>query len=307
ALEADAFVNGKVRLVKRPIESRSRFDGVSLHEIGVPEGVVLVMLERDGERSIPRGDTILKAGDKLTAMGNIGGIERLIRRYMSDNSVGPDPRRAIIVGGGSVGFAIAQSLEDHGWKLKLIEADRQRAEEIAGQIKGLVLHGDGTDLSLLREENVGETPVLIAVTSNDEKNLLVSLLAKEEGVKRILTRAANHTNEQLFESVGVDVVRSTNGAAVRAVLQGVLRNEQDFLAEFNHGDVRILRLKVAADAEPITLGKMQSPVFAIVGAILRNEKVLIPRGKDVVQANDELLVFCQTESVDQTREFFNNL
>jgi trk system potassium uptake protein TrkA len=265
------------------------------------------MLERDGERSIPRGDTILKAGDKLTAMGNIGGIERLIRRYMSDNSVGPDPRRAIIVGGGSVGFAIAQSLEDHGWKLKLIEADRQRAEEIAGQIKGLVLHGDGTDLSLLREENVGETPVLIAVTSNDEKNLLVSLLAKEEGVKRILTRAANHTNEQLFESVGVDVVRSTNGAAVRAVLQGVLRNEQDFLAEFNHGDVRILRLKVAADAEPITLGKMQSPVFAIVGAILRNEKVLIPRGKDVVQANDELLVFCQTESVDQTREFFNNL
>jgi trk system potassium uptake protein TrkA len=307
ALEADAFVNGKVRLVKRRIETGARFDGVTLKEVGVPEGVVLVMTERDGEKSIPHGNTLLKAGDKLTAMGNIGGIERLIRRYMSDTTVGPDPRRAIIVGGGSVGFAIAESLEDHGWKLKVIESDRQRAEEIAGQLKGLVLHGDGTDLSLLREENVGDMPVLIAVTSNDEKNLLVSLLAKEEGVKRIMTRAANHTNEQLFESVGVDVVRSTSGAAVRAVLQGVLRSEKDFLAEFNHGEVRILRLLVPQHVAPVALGSIQSPVFAIVGAILRDEKVLIPQGKDVIQANDELLVFCQTDNVEQTREFFNNL
>ncbi|MBC8370826.1 MAG: Trk system potassium transporter TrkA [Planctomycetes bacterium] len=307
ALEADAFVNGKVRLVKRRIEKGSRFDNVYLKDVGVPEGVVLVMIERDDERFIPHGKSLLQAGDKLTAMGNIGGIERLIRRYMSDTSVGPAPRRAIIVGGGSVGFAIAESLEDHGWKLKIIESNRQRAEEIAGQLKGLVLHGDGTDLSLLREENVGDTPVLIAVTSNDEKNLLVSLLAKEEGVGRILTRAANHTNEQLFESVGIDVVRSTTGAAVNAVLRGVLRSEQDFLAEFNHGDVRILRLTLPEHFEPIELGSIQSPVFAIVGAILRSEKVLIPQGKDIIQAGDELLVFSQTSNVEQTRDFFENL
>ena len=307
ALEADAFENGKVRLVKRRIEAGSRFDGVLLKDVGVPEGVVLTMCERDAERYIPHGETLLQAGDKLTAMGNIGGIERLIRRYMANTDVGPDPRRAIIVGGGSVGFAIAESLEDHGWKIKVIESDRQRAEEIAGQLKGLVLHGDGTNLSLLREENVGDTPVLIAVTSNDEKNLLVSLLAKEEGVKRILTRAENYTNEQLFESVGIDVVRSTTGAAVTAVLRGVLRSERDFMAEFNHGDVRILRLRMAENVEPVELSKMSAPVFAIVGAILRDEKVVIPQGKDVVQAGDELLVFCQTTHVEQTREFFNNL
>ena len=307
ALEADAFENGKVRLVKRRIEAGSRFDGVLLKDVGVPEGVVLTMCERDDESYIPRGDTLLQAGDKLTAMGNIGGIERLVRRYMANTDVGPDPRRAIIVGGGSVGFAIAESLEDNGWKIKVIESDRQRAEEIAGQLKGLVLHGDGTNLSLLREENVGDTPVLIAVTSNDEKNLLVSLLAKEEGVKRILTRAENHTNEQLFESVGIDVVRSTTGAAVTAVLRGVLRSERDFMAEFNHGDVRILRLHMADSVEPIELSKMSAPVFAIVGAILRDEKVIIPQGKDLVQAGDELLVFCQTANVEQTREFFNKL
>lgn len=307
ALEADAFVNGKVRLIKRRIEAGSRFDNVLLKEVGVPDGVVLVMIERGDDRLIPSGNTLLLPDDKLTAMGSIGGIERLIRRYMSDTTVGPDPRRAIIVGGGSVGFAIAEALEDHGWKLKIIESNRQRAEDIAGQLKGLVLHGDGTDLSLLREENVGDTPVLIAVTSNDEKNLLVSLLAKKEGVKRILTRADNEANEQLFESVGIDVVRSTTGTAVNAVLRGVLRSEQDFMAEFNHGAVRILRLTVPEHVEPIELGMMKSPVFAIVGAILRDDNVLIPQGKDVVQAGDELLVFCQTDSVEQTREFFNNL
>ncbi|MFT7516891.1 MAG: trk system potassium uptake protein TrkA [Myxococcota bacterium] len=307
ALEADAFVNGKVRLVKRRIETGSLFDGVSLKDAGVPEGVVLVMVEREDGSFIPHGSTMLHAGDKLTAMGNIRGIERLIRRYMSDTTVGPDPRRAIIVGGGSVGFAIAKGLEEHGWKLKIIESDRKRAEEIAGQLKALVLHGDGTDLSLLREENVGDTPVLIAVTSNDEKNLLVSLLAKEEGVKRILTRADNYNNEQLFESVGIDVVRSTTGAAVNAVLRGILRSEQDFMAEFNHGDVRVLRLTVPESVEPIELRMMHSPVFAIVGAVLREGEVLIPQGKDIIQAGDALLVFCQTDNVEQTREFFDNL
>ena len=126
-------------------------------------------------------------------------------------------------------------------------------------------------------------------------------------MKRILTRAENYTNEQLFESVGIDVVRSTTGAAVTAVLRGVLRSERDFMAEFNHGDVRILRLRMAENVEPVELSKMSAPVFAIVGAILRDEKVVIPQGKDVVQAGDELLVFCQTTHVEQTREFFNNL
>ena len=102
-------------------------------------------------------------------------------------------------------------------------------------------------------------------------------------------------------------MRSTTGAAVNAVLRGVLRSEQDFLAEFNHGDVRILRLTLPEHFEPIELGSIQSPVFAIVGAILRSEKVLIPQGKDIIQAGDELLVFSQTSNVEQTRDFFENL
>ena len=307
AIEADAFVNGKVRVVKKCIAQGALLDGKTLAEIGVPEGVVVVMNERESERFIPRGDTPLQAGDKITVMGNMGGIERFARRYISNTSLGPDPRRAVIVGGGSVGFTIAKLLEDHGWKLKIIESNQQRAEELSGLLNALVLHGDGTDLSLLREENVSDIPVLIAVTSNDEKNLLVSLLAKEEGVKRIMTRASNLDTEQLFESVGIDVVRSTTSAAVNAVLRGVLRSEQDFMGEFSHGNVRIMRIPITQEINARALCDLKSPVFAIVGAILRDEKVLIPRGGDTINTGDELLVFCQTDHVEAAKDFFENL
>ncbi|MGB0953444.1 MAG: Trk system potassium transporter TrkA [Planctomycetota bacterium] len=306
ALEADVFENGKVRLVKHKVEADSRFDGATLKEIGVPEGVVLVMTQRGTDRSIPRGDTRFEAGDKITAMGSMSGINGLLTKYLTSRDHGRDPRRAAIVGGGAVGFSVAEGLEKAGWKVKLIETNEQRALEIAPRLQSLVLHGDGTDLELLREEHIADYPVLIAVTSNDEKNLLVSLLAKQQGIARIVTRADKESNEWLFENVGIDVVRSATGAAIRTVVRKVNRSEHDLMAEFDHGDVKVLRLEVPEGTAPTPLFELKAPMFAIVGAILREEAVIIPQGRDVVQGGDQLLVFCHAECVEETRNFFES-
>ena len=304
ALEAGTFANGRVRLVKRRIEAGAHLCGRPLKEIGVPKGVVLVMAQRGEERFIPNGDTVFEPDDAVTAMGNLSGINRLLTRYLVDRRHGPDPRRATVVGGGVVGFAVAEGLEKAGWEIKLIEANETRAAEIAPRLKSLVLHGDGTDIELLREERISDAPVLIAVTSNDEKNLLVSLLARQQGVQRIITRADKAANEWLFESVGIDVVRSAQGAAVSAVVRRANRSDRDLMAEFEHGDVRVLRLRVPADVPPTPLYELRAPTFAIVGAILRADKVVIPHGRDTVQGGDELLVFCQADGTEATRSFF---
>ncbi|MDA0666741.1 MAG: Trk system potassium transporter TrkA [Planctomycetota bacterium] len=306
ALEADVFVNGKVRLVKHSVEAKSRFDGATLKEVGVPKGTVLVMVQRDNERFIPKGDTTFQEGDKITAMGSLKGINRLLTGYLTTSNNEHDARRAVVVGGGAVGFSVALGLEKAGWKVKVIEADEKRALEIASKLKSLVLHGDGTDLELLREEHIAENPVLIAVTSNDEKNLLVSLLAKQQGVARIVTRADKESNEWLFENVGIDVVRSATGAAIRTVVRRVNRSEHDLMAEFEHGDVKVLRLDVPESTLPVALHALRAPMFAIVGAILREGSVIIPQGSDEIRGGDQLLVFCQTDCAEKTRHFFES-
>lgn len=304
ALEADAFVNGKVRLVKRSVEAKSKFDGATLKEIGVPKGIVLVMVQRGKERFIPKGDTKFEANDKITAMGSLNGINRLLTRYLTARDHRRDPRRAVVVGGGAVGFSVALGLEKAGWKVKIIESNEKRALEIAPKLESLVLHGDGTNLELLREEHIADNPVLIAVTSHDEKNLLVSLLAKQQGVARIVTRADKESNEWLFENVGIDVVRSATGAAIRTVVRRVNRSEHDLMAEFEHGDVKVLRLNVPESTMPVALHELRAPMFAIVGAILRQGKVIIPQGSDQIHGGDQLLVFCQTDCAEETRLFF---
>lgn len=305
ALEVEAFEGGQVRLVRRAVEEDTLIAQGTLKEVGIPAGVVLVMARRGEEAFIPNGSTHLQPGDQITAMGNMGGINRLIYKWLRPASARGRARRATVIGGGLVGFDVAKGLGDAGWEVKVVDADRARCEEISPLLpKALVLHFDGTNLDRLQEEDVGESSVLIAVTSNDEKNLMVSLLAKHLGVPRIVTRADKSSNERLFEKVGIDVVRSARGAAISSVARGIVASQTDLMAELEHGDVVVLRLEVPAHRPPTSLSKMRAPVFAIIGAILREGKVIIPHGDDEVAGGDRLLVFTKREDEDTARHYF---
>ena len=304
ALDVQVFAGGRVHLLRYAVEEGAAITQGKLKDVGVPPGVVLVMAKRDETVFVPTGDTEFQAGDKLTAMGNMVGINRLLARYVRAPSGETRRHDATVVGGGTVGLAVAVGLEEAGWDVRVIEADRSRCDEIAGHMNGLVLHGDGADLDLLESERIGERPVLVAVTSNDEKNLLVSLLAKSLGVDRIVTRADVLSNERLFEKVGIDVVLSARGAAVRSVLRTVDVARTELLAELEHGDAEVLELVLPADLPPVPLMSMKSGLLGIIGAILRKGQVIIPRGSDHVEGGDHLIVFCMREVEEDVREFF---
>lgn len=304
ALDVQVFLGGRVHLLRYPVEKDAPITRGQLQEVGVPEGIVLVMARRGDVVLIPKGETRFEAGDKLTAMGTLGGMNKLLSGYLRTEGTKHARREGTVVGGGTVGMAVATGLENAGWSVKVIEMDRKRCEEIAPSLKGLVLHGDGTDLDLLESERIGEAPVLVAVTSNDEKNLLVSLLAKSLGVQRIVTRADHLSNERLFEKVGIDVVRSARGAAVRSVLSLVDATGSEMLAELEHGDAEVLELVLPDDLPPVRLMDMKSGLFGIIGAILRDGRVIIPRGPDFVQGGDHLLVFCMRNEEESVRAFF---
>jgi trk system potassium uptake protein TrkA len=305
ALDVAAFEGGRVRLVRKEIPEGSHMTTGPLREIGVPKGVVLVTCRRGDDLFIPKGDTHFEPGDQITAMGDLKGINRFLTRYLSDRKRN-DPRTATVVGGGVVGLTVAKGLESAGWSVKVIESNERRANEIAQQLKSMVIHGDGTDLELLASEHIGDDPVLIAVTSRDEVNLLVSLLAKHEGVPRIITRADRMSNELLFEKVGIDVVRSAQGAAISSVLRRISRSRDEPIAELEHGDLKVLRLPVRENFPPTPLAQMRAPVFAIVGAISRGGNVIIPQGDTMIEAGDVLLTLCTAEAEEEARSFFSN-
>lgn len=306
ALDVQVFAGGRVHLLRYAVEQGAPLAKGPLKEVGVPAGVVLVMARRGDDVFVPNGETHFETGDKVTAMGSLAGINRLLSSYLRGGATRRRRHEATVVGGGSVGLAVAQGLEEAGWDIKLIETKRSRCEEIAPSVKGLVLNGDGTDLDLLQSERIGEAPVLVAVTSNDEKNLLVSLLAKSLGVKRIVTRADHLSNERLFEKVGIDVVRSARGAAVRSVLRMVDVARAELLAELEHGDAEVLELVMPDDLPKVPLHNMRASLFGIIGAILRRGQVIIPRGDDHVEGGDHIIVFCMSDQEADVREFFLN-
>lgn len=304
ALDVQLFAKDRVRLLTHPVEEGSKLSAGSLREIGLPDGVVLVAGKRGDDLFVPKGDTRFEAGDRVIAMGTRKGITQLMRSHLWGRDHVREDQSATIVGGGSVGAHVARGLKDAGWRVRIIEADRARAERIAPTVKALVIHGDGTDLDLLEQEQVGEDSVVVAVTSNDEKNLLASLVAKSLGVPRIVTRADSLQNERLFDRVGIDVVRSARGAAMESVLRSIDENRSQMLAEVEHGDAEVLDLELPLGVRPVPLAQIHQPVFAIVGAIVRAGRVIIPKGTDELRPGDHILVFCTRSDEAQVRKFF---
>lgn len=303
AIDVELFEDGRVQLLEYAVEPGSKMAGKTVRESGVPHGVVLVGVRRGGKMSLPRGDTRIEAGDRVFGMGDRRGVRRLAASLSGGDDAQGD---LLVVGGGSVGQMVAEGLEAiGGFRMKLIETQKDRCEELSRVLSStLVLQGDGTDVDLLEAEGAGQCKVLVAVTNRDEKNLLVSLLGRQLGVPRIVTRVDAPSNERVFERVGIDVVRSAQGSAIQAAIAELTGGRSRILAEVEHGDARVIETEVPAGLPPTRLKDVRAPVFAIIGAVLRGDKTIIPRGDDEIRAGDRVVVFCDREAEPTVRAFF---
>jgi len=192
AVDVEVFAGGRIWLMEFKLEADSGLIG-ALPQLGLPRGVLAVAVRKDEDFFVPSGKTELMVGDRVAFMGSRRALRELEEQFIRPkDKTPPKEREVVIVGGGTVGLTLAKRLEgEPGLRVKLIETQKPRAEEIAAALrKTLVLRGDGTDLELLESEQVGRAHVLVSVTSNDEKNLLCSLLASQMGVPKIITRGA---------------------------------------------------------------------------------------------------------------------
>lgn len=305
AIDAEEFAGGAVRLLEYRVDSGSSLVGQQLASLQFPPGSLIVAVRRGDTFFIPRGDTQLTIGDKFVIMGTSEAIAEVQRRVMPGN----DTRQIVtIIGGGDVGLRLAERLDRRRTvQLRVIERDAARGEVLAARLRhALVLEGDGTDLALLETEDIGRSDVLVSVIDNDEKNLLASLLGRQLGIRRIITRVSKPDNRRLFERVGVDVALSARGAAIASVLHQIEGGQASLLAVLEEGEGRILEFPVPGALHGKALRDLTLPRDSIVGAILRGTEAIVPRGTDRLQSNDRLLVFSTRHTAEDVRAFFSH-
>lgn len=305
AIDAEEFADGRIQLIEYRLDARSPLTRAPIAQLHLPRGTLIVAVKHRGRFSIPRGSTRLQRDDKVILMGTPKAM-----RQVHELVVGEQPRQrksvVTIVGGGDVGFRLAQRLDrERQVELRVIESDPARGDQIASALeRALVLQGDGTDLELLESEQIGRSDVLVSVIDNDERNLLASLLGRQLGVGKVITRVSAPANLRLFELVGIDVALSARGAAVAAVRHHIDGGSSSLLAVLEEGEARVLEIQAPETFEPRALRELDAPENCIVGAILRGGRAIVPRGDDEILPGDRLIVFAASASADLVRDYF---
>jgi trk system potassium uptake protein TrkA len=305
AINAETFAEGRIRLFEFRLDASSPLTGLALAELHLPRAALIVAVMREDAVEIPRGDTRLKPGDKIFVMGTPEALADVVPRA-AGAAGGRAAQMVTIIGGGDVGFRLAQRLDaTSDVELRVIERDEARGAMLAAVLRrALVLHGDGTDLELLEAEDIGRSDVLVSVVDNDERNLFASLLGRQLGIRRIITRVSRPANLRLFERVGVDVALSARGAAVAALVHQIRGGHARLLAVLEEGQATIVEITVPVTFKARALMDMKAPPRSIVGAILRGADVVIPRGSDLIRPQDRLIVFAAADAVSNVRDYF---
>lgn len=302
ALDVENFAGGRARLLEYKIAENSPLVNKMVKHCEFPKDTLIVGITRGEELFIPSGETTLHQEDKVIFMGLSHSLDILAGRFFHEKEF---VKNVTIIGGGSVGLKLAKSLEDLKLNLKIIEKDEERCHLLAEQLeRALIIQGDGTDLELLNEEDIGSSDVVVSVTNNDEKNLLCSLLVKQLGVKRVISRVTKDNNICLFEKVGVDIAISSKTASLNEIKSNLCGTNMGILATVEQGKGEVLRILLAEDFETIRIMDLKLPAKGIVGIIQRRNRIIIPNGTTQLMAGDNLIVFTLSENAPAIREFF---
>ncbi len=297
------FADGMVQIREFRVEDEALVDK-PLSKISFPKPCVIAAIVREGDIITPDDNEVIVLGDSVYLVASREFMDELGGMFSTPKR---PARKVVIVGGGQIGFLVAEGLQRQGVMVKVIDNDADRCQEIATKLeKVVVLQGDGTDRNFLIEQGVPSVDALIATTESDEFNILCSLLAKNLDVPRSMVVINRPGYVPLAETIGVDIAALptllTADKITRFVLRGgvistaLLEGQQLEAIEFVTSPTAQIANKKIAEAG--------LPKEAIVGAIVRNNTVIIPPGDNVVQPGDHVIVISPLSVVHSVEKLF---
>ena len=307
ATDVIEFAGGKCQMLGIRLETNSPVLGTPLKELAkiyaeIPQRVVAI--NRLQRTIIPGGETILKDGDQIFVVCDSQYIPQLM------DITGKNETRVndiMILGGGLVGQFIAGTLSKD-YSIKIIESNAARSEAIANILhNSLIIHGDGTDIDLLASEGLMEMDVFAAVTGDDETNIISTLVARHLKVPRTIALVNNVDYLPITPTIGMDAVVSKQLITVNEVQRFIRHQMVASITSLPEIDAEIIEFQVNSQSKIIrkALKDVRFPDSAIVGAILREDKFILPTGETQFHPGDTVVVFTLPDARADVEKLFH--
>ncbi|HNR65258.1 MAG TPA: Trk system potassium transporter TrkA [Atribacterota bacterium] len=298
------FAEGKISLFGLKIVEDSNFANKKLKEISFGQHALMVAIFRENNLIIPTGNDKIMVGDKIYFLIKKESYSDL--ELLCDKKNGP-LQNVLIFGGSNIGIQVASLLNKIGIKTKLIEINKQKSETISELLpQTLVINGDGTNTELLKEEGIEKTDGFVAVTGYDEDNLLVSLLAKHFGTKKVIAKISRINYIPILEKIGIDAIVNPRLTTASAILRFLKSGDLIALTLLKEGELEVAELIAKKDSKIINkpLKLTNLPNNSIIGAIIRDDEVIIPGGDDIIIEGDKVILFTKTTEIKKIEHLF---
>lgn len=300
------FAGGRLKLVGFPVRKDAPIAGLSLSEwpsLDLEGPILAATVLRDQETFIPRGDDRLHVGDKIFIIAAPASLD-------SVNAIGGvkerELKKVVMVGASRVSFFLAERLEKAGARSIIIDKDEKRCQQFAEELNDTtILLGDGRDVSILSEAGLSDTDGFIAASQDDETNILAALLAKERGAKRVITLMRKPQYLPLLTHIKpIDVAINPRLVTINAIMRYVRKGKILSMATLAQDQAEAIEYEMPSNStltgRPLKEGFM--PRHTLLGAIIRGNEIIIPRGDDVLLPKDHVLIIALKKAVKELDE-----
>ncbi len=276
-----------------------------LEGIEYTDSFLIVCIQRDDEMIIPNVNTEILPDDDIFVLVSRMGLPYFLPMI---NRRAGEVEKIIIYRASRTGFQLAKRLEESSIDVRLIEPKKDKAEIAAAELKNtIVLHGDATEIDLLKEADIGKTDFFIALSDDEETNLLTSLLAKKYGAKKSIVLTNEPGLVPIINQINVDVVVNPRLVTASAILQHVRRGQILSIAKLGDSDAEAIELMVEEGSEisKKQLEKIRFPKGSILGAIVRNGAMLLPKGIPAINPGESVIVFTLPDAISKVQALFS--
>ena len=269
-------------------------------------GAVAVGVFRGGHLFVPTSDDMLRVGDLVYVVAPREQVRRTLVIFGHEE---PKASRVVIAGGGNIGFYVAQQLEkrEPQTRVKIIEASRRRALQVADTLRrAVVLNGSALDQDILREADIEDADTMVALTNDDQANIIACVMAKTLGCERNLSLINNVSYPAFANALGIDAYVNPRAVTISRVLRHVRRGRIESVHSLQNGQAEVIEAE-ALETSPLVgrqLRQLELPPGVRVGAIYRRGSAVEITGSTQIVAHDRVIIFALADKVHQVEQFF---
>jgi trk system potassium uptake protein TrkA len=316
ALDNVPFVDNKIRLLEILIKDNCKLIGFKLNELTQKHPQLdanIIAIIRNDKTFIPKKTDQIKCDDKIYVIINSSQMAETLKTFGHDEKIS---KKILIIGGGNIGFNLAKNLEESldSVRVKIIEKNKERAEYLANHLNNtIIINGDGLDEEALIEANLGEAETVLALTNDDEDNLMVSVLVekfakdqKDKDDKRTMALINKPNYSLLQSSLKIDDFIDPRMNTVSSILKHVHKGTIENAYSISNGEYEVIEAEIIETSELINkeLKNSNLPKEIRIGAILRDKKVIIPRSDFIFQKSDRVVFLAKKDSISIVENIF---